>query len=142
MIILFTNQGECDILMKKYYILLNRIFCLPGDNMTEEWKQENLNFWAKKPTEEEIFEILEEEGSELLWGAPSELLADRKFMFKAVKKCGLSLEYASDELKNDEKIVLEIERELNLRKDEIIEDEETDTTVDYWIIREDLHVDI
>ena len=110
--------------------------------MTEEWKQENLNFWAKKPTEEEIFEILEEEGSELLWGAPSELLADRKFMFKAVKKCGLSLEYASDELKNDEKIVLEIERELNLRKDEIIEDEETDTTVDYWIIREDLHVDI
>ena len=26
--------------------------------MIEEWKQENLNFWAKKPTEEEIFEIL------------------------------------------------------------------------------------
>ena len=43
---------------------------------------------------------------------------------------------------SDEKIVLEIERELNLRKDEIIEDEETDTTVDYWIIREDIHVDI
>ena len=74
--------------------------------MIEEWKQEILNFWAKKPTEEEIFEALEEEGSELLWGAPSELLADRKFMLKAVKKCGLSLEYASDELKNDEKIVL------------------------------------
>lgn len=43
---------------------------------------------------------------------------------------------------NDGKIVLEIERELNLKKDEIIESEETDTTVDYWIIREDIHVDI
>ena len=43
---------------------------------------------------------------------------------------------------SDEKIVLEIERELNLKKDEIIEDEETDTTIDYWIIREDIHVDI
>ena len=74
--------------------------------MMEEWKQENLNFWAKKPTEKEIFEILEEGESTLLWGAPSELLADRKFMLKAVKKCGLSLEYASDELKNDEEIVL------------------------------------
>lgn len=43
---------------------------------------------------------------------------------------------------SDEKIVLEIERELNLKKDEIIESEETDTTIDYWIIREDIHVDI
>lgn len=43
---------------------------------------------------------------------------------------------------SDEKIVLEIERELNLKKNEIIESEETDATVDYWIIREDIHVDI
>ena len=35
-----------------------------------------------------------------------------------------------------------MEKMLNLKKDEIIESEETDTTIDYWIIREDIHVDI
>ena len=41
-----------------------------------------------------------------------------------------------------EKIVLEIEQELNIRKDEVINAEETDSSLDYWIIRDDIHVDI
>ena len=57
-------------------------------------------------------------------------------MYKTMRKYGYVL------AGSDEKIVLEIERELNLKKNEIIESEETDTTIDYWIIREDIHVDI
>lgn len=43
---------------------------------------------------------------------------------------------------SDEKIVLEIERELNLKKDEIVQGEDTDTNVDLWIIHDDIHIDI
>ena len=67
-----------------------------------EWEA----FWAKEPTEQEIFKTLEESGWDFLSAAPSELLADRKFMLKAVDTCGFALKYASDELKNDKEMVL------------------------------------
>ncbi len=42
----------------------------------------------------------------------------------------------------DEKILLEIEQVLTIDKDEIIKSDETDSSLDYWIIRDDIHVDI
>lgn len=75
--------------------------------MKDEGSKKYLSeFWAKNPTEEEILAKLEETGGEILIGAPMELLSDREFMLKAVDECGFALEYASDELKNDEELVL------------------------------------
>lgn len=75
--------------------------------MKDEGSKKYLSeFWAKNPTKEEILAKLEETGGEILIGAPSELLSDREFMLKAVDECGFALEYASDELKNDEEVVL------------------------------------
>ena len=70
--------------------------------MMKDWA----DFWAEKPTEQEILDKVEETGGEILIGAPSELLSDREFILKAVDKDGWALEYASDELKNDEEVVL------------------------------------
>ena len=68
----------------------------------KDWSQ----FWAENPTEHEILEKLEETGGEILIGAPLELLSNREFMLKAVDEFGWALAYASDELKNDEEVVL------------------------------------
>ena len=41
-----------------------------------------------------------------LWGAPLEILNDRKFMLKAVREDGEALQFASVDLKNDREVVL------------------------------------
>ena len=73
----------------------------------KDWEDFGEDFWAEKPTKQEILDKLEEkECEEILIGAPLELLSDREFILKAVDICGWALQYASDELKNDEEIVL------------------------------------
>lgn len=42
----------------------------------------------------------------------------------------------------DEKVILEIEKELVIKKDEVLKDPNEDTSLDHWIIREDIHVDL
>ena len=51
-------------------------------------------------------ELITRDNAQELENAPEHILADKDFMIKAVKRNGLTLKYASDELKNDAEVVL------------------------------------
>ena len=59
---------------------------------------------AGKKEREALLKAIEEDGADVLAEADDSIKSDREFILEAVKQDGLALDYASEELQQDEEL--------------------------------------